>query len=176
MTVCQMARFRSMSPINSIKHIIDAEGTLLSAGTKASVTIVNVVPNVDPTTFVPGDVRVGSKVNGLFLTVFVIGSTGSAIGAFINWYICKLHEGQTNSLAVVGSTGVSKIRNQIFHEEKGLAGSADGTAMAFKGVIAIPRSFRRMREGDKIQLVLALNANATTDAIFCVKSIYKSFY
>ncbi len=133
------------------------------------------VPNVDPTTFVPGDVRVGAKVNGFFISLFVIGSSGASLDASINWYIIKTHDQQT-SVPLPGSTGVSEIRNQIFHEEKGLAGSADGTPMAFKGVIAIPRGMRRMRQGDKFSISIAINASATVDARFCLKAIYKSYF
>ncbi len=142
----------------------------------ASVTpLVTVVPNVDPTTFTPGDVRVGSHVNGIFLSVFVIGESGAPLDASVNWYIIKTHD-QQDSIPLPGNTGVSELRNQIFHEEKGLAGSGDGTAMAFKGVIVLPRGMRRMRQGDKVQISLAINTRATTDANFCVKAIYKSFF
>ncbi len=160
--------------INSIKHIIDVDGELLATGAVSQLNVAVAVPNVDPTTFVPGDVRVGAHVNGLFLSVFIIGASGQEIGGSINWYIAKLHEGQ--SAPDPNNTGVSKIRNQIFHQEKGLAGSGDGSPMAFKGVIVVPKSFRRMREGDKIVVALALNGVATSNATFCFKAIYKSFY
>ncbi len=124
--------------------------------------------------FKPGDIMIGSNINGMFLSIFVIGSTGAGIGpSSINWIIYKLRAGQTAPNPIV--TGTSELRNQIFHEEKGLSGSADGTPMAFKGVIAIPRSFRRMREGDQIQVRLSLSAAATGDANFCLKAIYNSY-
>ncbi len=178
MVLHQVMVFRrgsSIHPVNSIKHIIDSEGQLAGAVT-ASVPLVVAVPNVDTTTFKPGDVRVGAKVNGIFLSIFIIGATGAPLNGAINWYIGKQHTSQTlTNEAVPGNTGVSKIRNQIFHEEKGLAGSGDGTPMAFKGVIAIPRGMRRMREDD--QIVVALNSqDATNNATFCVKAIYKSYF
>ncbi len=160
--------------INSVKHIIDVDGSLLQTGAVSQLSVAVAVPNVDPTTFKPGDVRVGAKVNGFFLSVFIIGATGAPIGGSINWYIMKLHEGQ--SAPDPNNTGISKVRNQIFHEEKGLAGSGDGTPMAFKGVIVVPKSMRRMREGDSFVVALALNGVATADASFCFKAIYKSFY
>ncbi len=133
------------------------------------------VPNVDTAVFKPGDIRVGGKVNGFFISLFVIGATGAPLNGSINWYIIKTHEGQTAITPQPGQTGVSKIRNQIFHEEKGLAGSGDGTPMAFKGVIAVPRGMRRMREGDQFSIVLN-SQDATNDATFCLKAIYKSFF
>ncbi len=171
-----MPRFRrSLQPINSIKHVIDTEGILTMNGASSISDIVVAVPNVDPATFKPGDVRVGAHVNGVFLSVFIIGSSGASLDASINWYIIKTHDQQT-SIPFPGNTGVAEIRNQIFHEEKGLSGSADGTPMAFKGVIAIPRGMRRMRQGDKISVAIAINASATVDARFCLKAIYKSYF
>ncbi len=166
-------RGRSLNPINSIKHVIDTEGALSGVANSVN-TIVNAVPNVGAT-FVPGDVRVGATVNGFFLSIFVIGATGAPLNGSINWYICKIGTGQLNSLPNPGNTGLSAIRNQIFHEEKGLAGSGDGTPMAFKGVVAVPRGMRRMREGD--QFVIVINSqDGTNDATFCLKAIYKSYF
>ncbi len=168
---------RSLNLVNSIKHVIDSEGSILQTGVQSVVTIANAVPNVDSTTFTPGDVRVGSKINGFFISLFLLGSTGAGVGpGSLNWYIIKTHEGQISLLPNAGNTGTSKIRNQIFHEEKGLAGSQDGTPMAFKGVIVVPKGMRRMREGDQFHIAIRQPSSATDDAFFCVKAIYKSFF
>ncbi len=168
-----MPRFRkSLHPVNSIKHIIDSEGTLTAAG-GSFIPIAVAVPNVDTTVFKPGDIRTGAKVNAFFLSVFMIGATGTGQTGSLNWIVQKLHEGQTADNP--GLTGTSKIRNQIIHEEKGLAGSADGTPMAFKGVVVVPRGMRRMAEGDQ-WFVSLRSTDATNDVNFCVKAIYKSFF
>ncbi len=167
-------RGRALQPINSIKHIIDAEGSL-SGGLTSTTPIATAVPNVDTTVFKPGDIRVGAKINGFFISLFIIGATGAGILGSLNWYIIKIHDGQSSVAPGPGVTGVSKIRNQIFHEEKGLSGSADGTPMAFKGVIAVPRGMRRMREGDQFQISVQ-SQDATNDAFFCLKAIYKSYF
>ncbi len=143
--------------------------------TSQSLPIATAVPNVDSTVFAPGDVRVGAKINGFFLSIFFIGATGSTTGGSINWYIIKEHANQTNFLPVPGQTGTSTMRNQIFHEEKGLAGSEDGTPMAFKGVIVVPRGMRRMREGDAFRIVFK-GGNDTEEWSFCIKAIYKSYF
>ncbi len=169
-------RSSALQPVNSIKHIIDAEGTLLNDSTVVSVPICVAVPNVDTSVFKPGDVRVGAKVNGFFLSIFIIGSTGAGLGpGSINWYIAKVHSNQSGFPAP-DNTGVSPLRNQIFHEEKGLAGSQDGTPMAFKGVVVIPKGMRRMREGDEFRILLNISAANTTDGNFCLKAIYKSYF
>ncbi len=122
----------------------------------------------------PSEVMVGAKINGFFISYFLIGGTGAPVGGSQNWYIAQRHSEQSNaSFPDPGETGTSLLRNQIIHEEKGLVGSGDGTAMAFKGVIVVPRGMRRMREGDD-WLLVAKN-NSTDSVNFCLKSIYKSF-
>ncbi len=163
-----------MAPINSIKHVVDSSGAL--SGGLASVNQIAVaVPNVDPTLFTPGDVRVGGTVNGFFLSIFVIGATGAGLNGPIDWYLMKTHDGQDAGNPAPGVTGVSSRRNQIIHEEKGLAGSADGTAMAFKGVVAIPKGMRRFRQGDAWRISI-VSQDPVNDANFCIKAIYKSFF
>ncbi len=166
-------RGRARSPINSIKHIVDSEATL-TGGIGSLNPIAVAVPNVDTSVFKPGDIRVGGTVNGFFLSIFVIGSTGSPVNGAIDWFLIKLHDQQISPSP--GQTGVSMIRNQIIHEEKGLVGSGDGTAMVFKGVVAVPKGMRRMREGDQWVISIRATNQGADDAQFCLKAIYKSYF
>ncbi len=152
---------------------MDTEGTLTGQLQSVNV-IVKVVETYPDTTTTPSEVRIGSTINGFFLSVFMIGATGAPVTGSLNWYLMKRHSDQT-TVPVAGTTGISDLRSQIIHEEKGLAGSGDGTPMAFKGVIAIPRGMRRNRIGDEWILVLR-NLDATVDTTFCLKAIYKSYY
>ncbi len=172
MMVLLVARFRQR--INSVKHVIDAEGTL-TGGVSATVPLGVAVPvRSDP--FNPQDIVLGETINAMFISVFMIGTSGGGNQASINWFIWKQRTGQIGSnLPEPGDTGISNVRNQIFHEEKGLAGSQDGTPMAFKGVIIIPKGFRRTREGDAFQIRLKSASQGANDTSFCVKAIYKSF-
>ncbi len=169
-----MARFRrGLMPVNKIKHVVDNFGNL-SGG------VVSVIPQVttvvaDSAVFNPAEVKLARTINAFFVSIFVIGSTGAPLNGSIDWYIAKVRSGQTfGSFPDPGQTGISDVRNQIFHEEKGLAGSGDGTAMAFKGVIVVPRGMRRMREGDVFLLKLK-SGDVTSDATFCTKFIFNSF-
>ncbi len=161
-----------MARIHSVKHVLDAEGVVTEAG--SVVTIAASAPvRADP--FVPGDVLIGSSVNNIFLSIYMIGASGQPFDGTTNWYINKRRQGQTANFPLAGATGASKVRNQIFHEEKGVPGSGDGTPMVFRGVIRVPKIYRRMREGDGIDIRLATTV-AASDATFCVKAIYKEFY
>ncbi len=164
-------RGSSLHPVNSTKHVIDTGGGLTSS--VSTVTIATAVANyADP--FVANQVKFGEKINAVFFSIFVIGATGSGLTGPIDWYFSKRHSGQLlSALPDPGETGQSMVRNQILHEEKGLSGSADGTPMAFKGVLMVPKGIRRMREGDNLEIRLKMTD--PDSGIFCVKAIYKSF-
>ncbi len=170
-----MPRFRRMAairPVNRIKHVVDTEGGLTN--TAAIIPLATAVV-VRSAVFNPAEVVIGETVNGIFITFFIIGSTGAPVNGSQSWYIAKSRSGQSSSTDFPNPhlVGQSDVRNQVFHQEKGLVGSGDGTAMAFKGVIAIPKGMRRMREGDEIFLK-AIN-NGTDSAEFCVQAHYNSY-
>ncbi len=105
--------------------------------------------------------------------VFVLGDSGSASG-LVDWHIKKNPSGLMSGAdaQTPGSTGIDSNRRFIFHEEKGLFATQDGTPMVFKGVIKIPPRFRRMGEDDVLQIVLR---SPVDGGQFCVKAIYKHF-
>ncbi len=161
-----------MSPINSVKHVIDTEG-----GLTQTVSVVPLAKGVgtQEEPFNPNAVIVGSTINAFYISIFIIGATGAPVGGSQNWYIARQHSGQSNSgFPDPGTTGTSLLRNQIIHQEKGLVGSGDGTAMAFKGVVVVPKGMRRMREGDNWNIYLK-NNNVSDASNFCLQVIYKSF-
>ncbi len=159
--------------VHSYKHIVDSQGALSGALESVTPIATTVVSGTAITT--PDQVPEGSTINGMFITVFFIGATGAPLTAPLGWYVYKVRSGQDDTnFADPVSFGVSDTRNQVFHMEKGLAGSGDGTAMAFKGVIVIPKNMRRMRQGDSIRIKMK-SADATVDATFCFRAIYKHF-
>ncbi len=167
-------RMSSARPIQRVKHVVDSEGT---TSTVASITsLASIVVQRAVGAFVPTEVVLGNTVNALFITVFAIGSTGAPIDGSVNWYIAKRRAGQDSltDFPEPGNTGISQVRNQIFHEEKGVPGSGDGTPMVFKGVIAIPKGMRRFREGDSLFIKIS-NTQAGGDSTFCIKAIYNEF-
>ncbi len=160
--------------IHSVKHIIDANG-VNTGGVKSVVPLTKVV-NARTEPFDPVELVVGETVNAMFIEVFMIGSSGTGVDQPQNWYICKARAGQDliADFPTPSSTGTSEFRSQIFHEEKGLVGSADGSQMIFKGVIVIPKGMRRQRAGDQFAIELH-NQDPANDSNFCVKAIFKSF-
>ncbi len=163
-------RSRLGQVIDSYKHIIDTSG-----GLSSTASVISLATGIDTVTDPKTQVPTGAIVSGIFISFYIIGSSGAPRTGPIDWYIGKLRTGQngTTDFPDPGQTGGSGVRNQILHEEKGLSGSGDGTPMVFKGVIAIPRSMRRMRDGDVI-FIKAIGTG-TDNPNFCVKAIYKHF-
>ncbi len=159
-------------PINSIKSVVDSSGALVAATSSVNDVAVAVNQRADPT--VPNEVLNGSTINAIYLSVYILGESGSSSG-IVNWILFKnpgnLMAG--GDLPIPGNTGIAANRRFIFHEEKGLYATQDGTAMVFKGWIKIPPRFRRMGDNDKWQVILRTQAGDT--AAFCVQAIYKSY-
>ncbi len=160
--------------INSTKQILDVEGGLPGGGANSNSPIA-VAVDVASSPFKPGDCVIGSKIFSFFLTIFIIGDTGGGVAGSQNWSLTKIYQGQAASdIPAANNIGGNGIRNQVIHQEKGLVGSADGTAMAFKGVIKVPRGMQTMRQGD--QWILSIfNADAMAQTNFCIRAIYKSY-
>ncbi len=165
---------RMGTQIHSLKHIIDVQGNLTGGATSVNVFASTVNARADP--FNPVELVVGETVNAFFISLFIIGATGAGLLGQLDWYIAKSRANQNpvGDFPNPQATGISPVRNQIFHEEKGLVGSADGTPMAFKGVIVVPKSMRRVRDGDQF-FIKVRSEDSTNDAQFCIKVIYKSF-
>ncbi len=163
-------RGRSLHPVKSTKKVVDTEGSLADASDSVSVFMVG--EGSVPTAGV-ANVPNGARINGIFVSVFLLGDSGSGAVGSLNWYIACRRQAQSavTDFPSPGATGDSPVRNQIIHEEKGLAGSLDGTPMVFKGVIAIPRQYRRVREGDN----WFLKVKGLTGYQFCFKTVYKYY-
>ncbi len=159
----------SRRPVNSLKHVVDISGALVS-GTVSVSPILTATTARDPAN--PVTVAVGSKVTSMYVSVFVLGSAGSDSG-LVDWYLWRNARGQTVSgnTPDPGNTGISDVRNFIIHEEKGLAATQDGTPMVFKGVIKIPRHMQRVALNDQWQIRLLSDFAAD----FCIKVIYKDY-
>ncbi len=128
-------------------------------------------------------VPTGSKVNGVFFSIFIYMEGGEIANEvpLADWYM--LHNpgnafAQTfdaNNLPTPGATGIHKNKRFIIHTEKGLAGGGNvslaGVPMVFKGVIVIPRKWRRIGEDDRLLVAIRTNFNAKV----CCQTIYKHF-
>ncbi len=172
MTMSFRRRGSGLRPVHSIKHVIDIQGGLV-AGTQA---VNDVISTVDaPVIANVTECETGSRVNALFLNIQV---AASGTAALANVYM-MIYKNPGNNIAVgqvpsANAVGSSDFKKQVFHQEM-IMTEKNTTAISrtlFKGVIMIPKLYRRMAPNDKI--IIALFAPGVTFD-FCFQAIYKEF-
>jgi len=161
-----MSRLR---PVNSIKHIVDQQGGLV-IGTRQTVVLVKAVDA--PVLANANEVETSSIVNSMFLKVECYATSTAAL-ANCYMYVAKNPGANLNTVNgnVVGSSDIKKfvIHQEMVMLEKNTTGLP---RILFKGVIKLPRGYRRMGTKDEVQLLL-YSPGVTVD--FCVEAIYKEY-
>ncbi len=170
-----MARFRrqrmALRPISRIKHVVDFNGTLTA---NTNLETVLALAHDNPVTTSPNLVKLGSTINGIFLNVETASNETDA-GAIPNVYLMVVKNPGGNltfpNPNVVGSDDNKKY---VIHQEMLMLNNVAGgnPRTLFKGVIAIPKGYRRMGVNDKISVFVF--ATALNIAV-CVQCIYKEF-
>ncbi len=168
----------SIRPVQSLKHVVDTNGNV-SAALQSVTDLVNVVDN--PAAGTSNQVNVGSKVNAIYLRVEVVGATSAGGVDNIYMYVYK-NPGANLGLPPADSIGTNDNRRYVIHQEmvmltpRNLSTEPGFPRTMFKGVILIPRGYRRMGVDDKLQVILQHRAGEATQVTkFCVECIYKEY-
>ncbi len=171
----------SLRPVDSKKHIVEISGIL---GAGVNTVALTLIAGVDTYTLPDSDgVPTGSRVNGIFISSFYIAEGGEVANEvpLVDWYV--IHNPgnaftttfNVANLPTPGATGVHLNKRHIVHTEKGLTGGGDvslaGIPMVFKGVIVLPKQWRRIGENDT--WLLCARSNFATK--FCIQAIYKHY-
>ncbi len=167
-----MARFNrgmALRPVHRIKHVVDEQGGI-TAGTHATVELIQakdapVLANTD-------EVETGSKVNGIFLIVEVNATSSAALP---NVYLIVYKDPGGNLTAIAANTvGSSDDKRYVIHQEMVMLQQQTNSnpRTLFKGVIAIPRGYKRFGPNDRLRArILAPGVNLN----YCVQAHYKEF-
>ncbi len=136
-------------------------------------TVNQLVDTVDaPVLGSPAQVETGCTINGIYLLCEVYATTA---GALSNCYMIVFKSPGGNIANIVPNTvGTNDNKRYVIHSEMVmLEKSVNGNPRTlFKGVIAIPRGFRRFGINDRLNIaILAPGVNVD----FCVQCIYKEF-
>ncbi len=165
-----MARFQhSIRPVNRIKHVFDSQfGSALGV-----TTLQQLVFTVDaPVATSPNQVQTGATVNSIFLNVEVNATSSAALA---NVYLAVFkNPGSNLSLPSPNVVGSSNNKKYAIHQEMVMMQQQTNSnpRTLFKGVIRIPRGYRRCGPNDEITLsILAPGVNVNV----CVQCIYKEF-
>ncbi len=164
-----MTRMSRLRPVHSIKHIVDIQGGL-AIGVLVKENLV--IAKDSPLTSVAPDVETGSTVNAIFLNIQV-SATSTAALANVYMYVMK-NPGNNITPVNANVIGTSDTRKFIIHQEM-IMTEKNTTAIPrtlFKGVIRIPRGYRRFGIDDR--LIVGLFAPGVT-MDYCIQCIYKEY-
>ncbi len=149
--------------------MFDKQGALV-AGTSDFTAIIKAVEN--PALASTEEVEQGATVNGIFLSVEIV-ATSSAV--LPNAYLI-VYKNPGGNLAAIAPNAVGANDNKRFviHQEMLMLQKQSGSnpRTLFKGVIVIPRGYKRFAINDTL-LVAILTPGITAD--FCMQSHYKEF-
>ncbi len=159
----------SLRPVHRIKHVIDSQFGAV-AGTAVRTTLIKGVdaPVIGNVT----ECETGSKVNGIFL---VIEGYARTAGALANAYIA-VYKNQSGLIPAQNPNIIGTSTNKKFyiHQEMVMLQRViNGNPRTFfKGVIAIPRHFRRFAVLDSL-IVSVFSPGVDLDV--CLQCHYKEF-
>jgi len=169
----------AIRPVNSLKHIVDTSGVL----SLAAASVTDVINTVDAPVFTtPNSNHVGSTVHAIYLRVEV---TGVIAAAGVDQVYLGVFKNPANDLTipVLDAVGASDKRKFFIHQEMIMLAPFEATGTTgfprtlFKGVIKIPKGYKRNGVADKLQVVLQHSTGETTQTTrFCIQCIYKEFY
>ncbi len=169
-----MARFnRSLRPIHRIKHVVDAEG----GTTGGTVSVIDLIITVDaPVQANTNQCETGSKVNGFYLRVEVLHSSGVGRSNMYLMIYKNVGNNITGSRPSPDLVGIEANKRYVIHQEmimmNGDAGNGQPRVL-FNGVIKIPKGYIRNGPEDRLQCVLL--TKGAVDADFCLQCHYKEF-
>ncbi len=162
-------RRMSLRPVHSIKHIIDAQSAI-AAGTAENQFLVSAVDA--PVLANTNQVETGCTVNSIYLNVSAYATTEAAL-ANVYMIVFKNPGGSISSPAP-NAVGASDNKRFVIHQEmRMLSGSNTEIPITiFRGVINIPKGYRRMGIND-ILTVRLLAPGVNID--YCVQCIFKEY-
>ncbi len=162
-------RRMNLRPINRIKHVFDEQGGIAAGSGINAFPLITVDA---PVLANPQQVETGSTVNGIFLTVEV-NATSSAALANVYFYIAK-NPGNNLSLPEANVVGTDDNKRFVFHQEMVMLQQVTNSnpRTLFKGVIGIPRHFRRNGPADRLNIRIFTPGVAVN---YCIQAHYKEF-
>ncbi len=162
-----MPRFRTLHPVNTLKHVVDIQSSL-TAGTAESKSLVTAKDS--PTLADPDSVLAGCTVSSVYLNVQVYATSEAAL-ANVYLIVVKNPGGNLSNIAP-NTVGVNDDKRFVIHQEMRMLGGSttEIPVTLFQGVISVPRSYRRMGRNDTL-IVRILAPGVNID--YCVQCIYK---
>ncbi len=166
-------RGMALRPVNRIKHVVDSQFGVVG-GTPARVDVIEA--NDAPVIANTNEVQTGSKVNGIFLIVEVTMTSGVVLA---NAYmLVAKRPGGNITVPDANVVGASDNKRFVIHQEMVMMQKFDADVSAnprtlFKGVVVIPKGYRRFGPNDVLEVQVFTPTGQNMDA--CVQCHYKEF-
>ncbi len=158
-----------MRPIHRIKHVVDLEGT--ANETQSNSSIITAVDA--PVLAQPAEVETGSTVNAFFASVEVIHVSGTARP---NVYLIFMkNPGNQMTIPEANAVGVNDAKKFVIHQEMIMVGDLveNMPRILYKGVIVIPKGYRRFGPDDRLYMGIRTGNTNTVD--WCAQIHFKEF-
>ncbi len=118
----------------------------------------------------------GSKINGIYITAECVASeTSTTATPNFYWYMAK-NPGGNLTLPNGNAVGVDDNKRFVIHQEMVMINALDGgnPRNIFKGVIVIPKGYRRMGPNDQIKVYFFIPSTGVA-VNMCIQAHYKEF-
>ncbi len=161
-----VARFRSnLRPIHRIKHVTDSQFAT-AAGTPKDIVLALSVDA--PTLAGTAQVETGSTINAIFLSVEVVNTGVTGVLANCYFYIMK-NPGGNLTLPAANAVGADDNKRYVFHQEMIMLQMIDNSnpRTLFKGVLKLPRGYRRMAINDELTIRIFSPGIEITGCVQC---------
>ncbi len=159
----------SLRPVNRIKHVVDIQGGA-TLGTQSGFQLARAkdAPVIANTS----EVQTGSTINAIYLVVEVYGTTSGALSN-IYMFINK-NPGGNLTFPNGNVIGADDNKKYVIHQEMVMVQKVtpSNPRTLFKGVIVIPKGYRRFGPNDDLDIRL-FSPGVNFD--FCIQSHYKEF-
>ncbi len=160
----------SLRPVNRIKHVTDSQFAVALGVVRTEILAIS---KNAPSLSVSNEVLLGSTINGIFISLEVV-NTGVA-GVLANCYMMVVKNPDGNlTFPNPNVVGVDDNKKFVIHQEMVMLEMKDNSnpRTLFKGVIAIPRGYRRMGPNDTIEVHIFSPGIEITG---CIQTHYKEF-
>ncbi len=163
-------RSNALRPVNRIKHVTDQQFAVPIGGGN---TVIEIIKTVDtPVLANVTECMTGSTVNGIFLNVEALPTSEAALS---NLYMNVIkNPGNNITEPISNAVGSTDEKRFVIHQEM-VMGSDSVNAnprTVFKGVIKIPRNYKRNAPNDRLKVTF-ISPGISWNV--CVQSHYKEF-
>jgi len=163
----------SLRPVHRIKHVVD-----IQTAVPVNVQVVNdLIKTVDaPVISSRNEVETGCTVNGIFLTVEAVASETSTTATPNLYMMIMKNTGNNLTFPDGNDVGGDDNKRFVIHQEMVMINALDGGSPrnVFKGVIVIPRGYRRFGPFDTLEMQLFIPSTGVAINA-CAQCHYKEF-